>query len=1332
MDTAERSYHKQPIFQRSKPKTGADGTKITTFKTKRWYKNVGLGYKTPPLAIQGDYIDHKCPFTSNVTIRGRILTGRVISTKMTRTIIVRRDYMHYIPKYHRYEKRHKNLAAHCSPAFRVEVGDIVTVGQCRPLSKTSSPQSTAPADTPVIFPMAPKSFLSSLFSSRKENSSSQNADSKKIKKEKGPAGGDDGEHADGLNPDGSKASPSSPQTGSNGKSKGSRLFRREPSPHPPGSNGAGLPASDSTTLNAPSEPSSSTATLPTQPPPIDIPSTQTILSNPNPGSISTPGTGATIGPGSATTQRALDVDDMINRLLDVGYTGKVSKSLCLKQSEITLLCLAAREVFLSQPTLIELSPPVKIVGDVHGQYSDLIRLFEMCGFPPQSNYLFLGDYVDRGKQSLETILLLLCYKVKYPENFFLLRGNHECANVTRAADWEDNERGVSYCFGKAVINEFLGKYDMDLICRAHMVVEDGYEFWNDRTLVTVFSAPNYCGEFDNYGACMSVSEDLLCAFELLKPLDGPALRKEMVKAKRKSLAPTSPIAGSSFLEKSVVKPRFGDREIGMWRRLFQQHSVARLLSPLFQPLLRLSALSICAQEQQHAMSADPCQISALYAFHNTPRRISHDYDPSLANGLGPDSISNPRPTRRSTASPNGAAQSKSPLSGSRFWKRRSSAVLLDSATDGETAALTTAENAADGATQAETNADRDESPSSSALLATPRAQSTLQRPASSYLDIDKDLPQLPERPLPPIVASGSVADLEPGSSASAGPGSASQRTHARPARVTSPSNTQPRRASIAFVDSDSPRQPKDTSITFALPPDSVATTLSAKPLVSVRRSHSFFADGKACSDTEEAEARVKRRLSVGAALFGDGKGKGKEKEADEPQTDHEEKNLTRKSSFWSRRRRKDSTPNSPRPPAPVTAEPPLPTQTPTMERNRSSASSHNRRRSNSHSVLDRPGPSSTAAPSLPPLSFSPEAPGFLSPESGAEPASNIDFTLKTFAPKKFSGGLFSRPSSSRERTAPDGGRPSSASTSTVASPRQSLDSPHATRKSYTASRSSSILRRSDDALGSRSKELNLSSQDLSSAPPSAIGWNSHEHGVIREGQPSRFISKTVHERRSETLPAEGRRRTMSLRHPDGSLTHLSIPAPPLPTGANADAALLTPSTSDLSTPFSPSGYVTVTRTPSLASVSDASHSSSRQSHPQPRMTRTGRARASTSAGPLAAASPTLLRRLSQHFFPSSNSSVTSASNFSSNNASSTMLSLPNSNGKPSLSRRNSTTEGSATASASTFGNPAPVTLASSAVSVPKPRIEAETPERYLARLVQAVSKAEIATVLASR
>ncbi|KIY95367.1 40S ribosomal protein S11 [Monoraphidium neglectum] len=160
----------------------------------RYYKNVGLSYKTPREAIEGTYIDKKCPFTGNVSIRGRILTGVVKSTKMTRTIVVRRDYLHYIKNsssnsssstsssstssstrgcdrktrqslaasggqrradggdgdggvagdragrqpgaQRRYEKRHTNISAHLSPAFRCREGDRVEIGQCRPLSKT--------------------------------------------------------------------------------------------------------------------------------------------------------------------------------------------------------------------------------------------------------------------------------------------------------------------------------------------------------------------------------------------------------------------------------------------------------------------------------------------------------------------------------------------------------------------------------------------------------------------------------------------------------------------------------------------------------------------------------------------------------------------------------------------------------------------------------------------------------------------------------------------------------------------------------------------------------------------------------------------------------------------------------------------------------------------------------------------------------------------------------------------------------------------------------------------------------------------------------------------
>ncbi len=80
---------------------------------------------------------------------------------------------------------------------------------------------------------------------------------------------------------------------------------------------------------------------------------------------------------------------------------------------------------------------VWLAGDIHGQYYDLLRLFEYGGFPPESNYLFLGDYVDRGKQSLETICLLLSFKIKYPENFFILRGNHECASINRIYGFYD-------------------------------------------------------------------------------------------------------------------------------------------------------------------------------------------------------------------------------------------------------------------------------------------------------------------------------------------------------------------------------------------------------------------------------------------------------------------------------------------------------------------------------------------------------------------------------------------------------------------------------------------------------------------------------------------------------------------------------------------------------------------------------------------------------------------------------------------------------------------------------------------------------------------------------
>ncbi|KAG1450444.1 hypothetical protein G6F56_008349 [Rhizopus delemar] len=284
---------------------------------------------------------------------------------------------------------------------------------------------------------------------------------------------------------------------------------------------------------------------------------------------------------------SLDIDSCIKRLIEIGTRKKpMGKTVCLNQLEITAICRSVYEIFMRQPALLQLSPGVKVAGDIHGQFFDLIRLFEMCGFPPDFNFLFLGDYVDRGMYSLETILLLLCFKVKYPENFFLLRGNHESADVTRTAvignrifcvhgglspdmqsmeeitalsrpsevpefgllndllwsdpsdlspNWSENDRGVSVCFGRNNINNFLQKFDLDLICRAHMVVEDGYEFFNDRSLVTIFSAPNYCGEFDNYGAVMTISKDLLCSFELLPPAEAVIPHKKNLKKSSSTL-----------------------------------------------------------------------------------------------------------------------------------------------------------------------------------------------------------------------------------------------------------------------------------------------------------------------------------------------------------------------------------------------------------------------------------------------------------------------------------------------------------------------------------------------------------------------------------------------------------------------------------------------------------------------------------------------------------------------------------------------------------------------------------------------------------------------------
>lgn len=107
----------------------------------------------------------------------------------------------------------------------------------------------------------------------------------------------------------------------------------------------------------------------------------------------------------------------------------------LDSYEVGELCYAAEQIFMHESTVLQLKAPVKVFGDLHGQFGDLMRLFDEYGFPSTAgdityiDYLFLGDYVDRGQHSLETITLLLALKIEYPENVHLIRGNHEAADI---------------------------------------------------------------------------------------------------------------------------------------------------------------------------------------------------------------------------------------------------------------------------------------------------------------------------------------------------------------------------------------------------------------------------------------------------------------------------------------------------------------------------------------------------------------------------------------------------------------------------------------------------------------------------------------------------------------------------------------------------------------------------------------------------------------------------------------------------------------------------------------------------------------------------------------
>lgn len=102
-----------------------------------------------------------------------------------------------------------------------------------------------------------------------------------------------------------------------------------------------------------------------------------------------------------------------------------------------LICQQIQPILEKEPSLLRLEPPINVCGDIHGQYLDLLRVFELGGVPPAAKYLFLGDYVDRGENSVEVILLLFALKIKYPDSVYLIRGNHESVEMTEAFGFLD-------------------------------------------------------------------------------------------------------------------------------------------------------------------------------------------------------------------------------------------------------------------------------------------------------------------------------------------------------------------------------------------------------------------------------------------------------------------------------------------------------------------------------------------------------------------------------------------------------------------------------------------------------------------------------------------------------------------------------------------------------------------------------------------------------------------------------------------------------------------------------------------------------------------------------
>jgi len=284
----------------------------------------------------------------------------------------------------------------------------------------------------------------------------------------------------------------------------------------------------------------------------------------------------------------------------------------LSERHLKLACQKLRCILVEESNVQPVQLPVVICGDIHGQFFDLLELFNIGGQIPEKNYIFMGDFVDRGYNSVETFELLLLLKLRHPASITLLRGNHESRQITQVYGfydecmrkygnanpwkyctevfdyltlsavvensifcvhgglspdvkmldqirtinriqeiphegpfgdivWSDPEdieswavspRGAGWLFGERPTLHFNRLNGLDLIARAHQLVQEGYKYMfahsrqhqEDGTglVVTVWSAPNYCYRCGNVASILDVDEQHRREFRIFKEVAASA------------------------------------------------------------------------------------------------------------------------------------------------------------------------------------------------------------------------------------------------------------------------------------------------------------------------------------------------------------------------------------------------------------------------------------------------------------------------------------------------------------------------------------------------------------------------------------------------------------------------------------------------------------------------------------------------------------------------------------------------------------------------------------------------------------------------------------------